>query len=273
MRKTADLHTHTPLCGHAAGEPEDFARQAIRVGLTCYGASDHFPLPEGYPEDDSMRREELHPRYRDDWMVRLRNTLEGSGVELLYGTEFDYLPGRMEWTRPAMDAEPFDYRISSIHFLDYFSVDNERNLARWDEVGGADGLWAGYAETMAQMVEEGGFEIIGHMDLPKKFGIYPSDRSRYARAMKDVLHLAAEKGICMELNTAGLRKPVGEIYPAPEIVRLAFEAGVGITLGSDSHAPGEVGKDFDLAIQLAKSAGYRSAWMFRKKQPVELPFD
>ena len=65
MTKFADMHTHTPLCGHAAGEPEEYAAQAIRAGLSFYGASDHFPLPEGYPLYDSMRVHELHLLYRD----------------------------------------------------------------------------------------------------------------------------------------------------------------------------------------------------------------
>ena len=91
--------------------------------------------------------------------------------------------------------------------------------------------------------------------------------------MHDVLKMAAAKEICMELNTAGLRKPVKEIYPAPEIVRIAFDAGVNITFGSDCHAPCEVGADFSKAMALAKAAGYRSAFTFRKKQALELPFD
>lgn len=268
-RKYADLHSHTPLCGHAAGEAEDYAKHAIAAGLAFYGCSDHFPLPPGYPLNDSMREEE-YPLYLD-WMKRLRNTLEGSGVELLYGTEFDFLPGQMQRSRPAMDAEPFDYRISSIHFIGFMSVDGSPE--NWTAAGGADNVWSGYAELMAQMVNEGNFEIIGHMDLPKKFNVYPSDRSKYVLAMHDILKVAAEKGICMELNTAGLRKPAKEIYPAPAIVKLAFDAGVGLTFGSDSHAPCEVGRDFDLAEELARSVGYKCIHTFRQKQRIELPFD
>lgn len=271
MMKLADMHTHSPLCGHAAGEPEDYAKQAVAAGLAFYGASDHFPLPEGYPLYDSMRVHELHPRYRDDWLPRLRSVLEPAGIELLYGTEFDFLPGQMSESRPMMDAENFDYRISSVHFLGFGEVDH--SLAGWEKMGGADRIWSDYAKTMEQMVAEGGFEIIGHIDLPKKFGVYPSDPKAYILAMHDVLKMAAGKGICMELNTAGLRKPVKEIYPAPEIVKIAFDAGVNITLGSDCHAPCEVAADFDRAIALAKSAGYRAAFTFRKQQPLELPFD
>ncbi|MBO5960078.1 MAG: histidinol phosphate phosphatase, partial [Lentisphaeria bacterium] len=105
------------------------------------------------------------------------------------------------------------------------------------------------------------------------FNIYPGDRKKYVLAMHDILKVAASRGICMELNTAGLRKAAKEIYPAPAIVQLAFDAGVGLTFGSDSHAPREVGMDFDLAEQLARSVGYKCINTFRKKQRIELPFD
>ncbi len=263
----ADLHTHTPLCGHAAGSAEEYARQAVAAGLAWYGASDHYPLPEGYPLTDSMRPHE-YPLYRDDWMNTLRRTLADTGITVLYGIEYDYLPGH-DPRRAVMNEEPYDYRISSIHFLGQHAIDNPDDPYCWQD--GADAAWERYAALMLEMVDAGGFEIIGHLDLPKKFGWYHSDRTFYLRAMKDVLHLAAEKGICMELNTAGLRKPVKEIYPAPELVRLAKEAGVQLTFGSDSHAPCEVGWDFDLAAELARSAGFRTVCTFRNKEKMELP--
>jgi len=272
MRNLADLHTHSPLCGHAAGEPEAYAARAVKAGLKVYGAGDHFPLPPGYPLYDSMRDNQFVPDYLNGWLPRLRAVLEPAGVEVLCGTEFDYLPGDMGKSRPFMDSFDLDYRISSVHFLEGEEVDHCLEDGVWLRYS-PDEVWKKYASRIAQMVDEGGFEIIGHIDLVKKFGVYPADRKAYLLDLHDILKTAAEKGICMELNTAGLRKPVKEIYPAPEIVKAAFDAGVNITLGSDSHAPSEPGRDFDLAVALAKSAGYRSAFFFRRKQPVELPFD
>lgn len=269
--KLADMHTHTPLCGHAAGEAEAYAEQAIRSGLSFYGASDHFPLPPGYPEYDSMHFEQW-PTYKNDWIRRLKCVLEPVGITVLFGTEFDYLPGDMAQTRPAMDAEDLDYRISSVHFLDHLAVDNIDEIPVWNKYS-IDETWAMYTETMSRMVSEGNFEILGHLDLPKKYGYFPSDKKKQLLDFHDILKTAANKGICMELNTTGWRKPVRQLYPSDEIIRLAFDVGVRITLGSDSHAPCEIGKDFDRAIQAAKAAGYRCACTFQKKQCIELPFD
>ncbi len=271
MTRFADLHSHTPYCGHAPeSRAEEFAAAALKAGLAFYGVSDHFPLPGGYPCGEAIPRPD-YPLYLQ-WVADVKKYLAGSGVEVLYASEIDFLGEEDPGIMALWQAEPFDYRIRSVHFEDHLSVDNLDNMQLW-ETRGNDAVWTRYAELVCRMVDRGGFEIIGHIDLPKKAKLYPSDRSAYLKAIRPALVLAAEKGIRMELNTSGLRKPVGEIYPSFEIVRAAFEAGVEITFGSDSHAPGEVAADFDKALELARAAGYKRAWAFRQKVPVELPFD
>ena len=44
MALPPDYHMHTPLCRHAVGEPVDYARRALEVGLTEIGFSDHSPM-------------------------------------------------------------------------------------------------------------------------------------------------------------------------------------------------------------------------------------
>jgi histidinol-phosphatase (PHP family) len=76
----------------------------------------------------------------------------------------------------------------------------------------------------------------------------------------------------MELNTAGLRKDCKEIYPSPQIVRMAAQTGVAITFGSDAHAPAEVGLNWAEALALARTAGYTQSCRFtqRKREMVGL---
>ena len=112
-----------------------------------------------------------------------------------------------------------------------------------------------YFDLLTQAAESGLFEIIGHADLPKKFGIYPERDC--TPLFERFLQAAARAQVAMELNTAGLRKDCREIYPAPRIVQLAKKHGVAITFGSDAHAPGEVGMNFPEAIALARAAGTR----------------
>jgi histidinol-phosphatase (PHP family) len=114
------------------------------------------------------------------------------------------------------------------------------------------------------------FEIIGHADLPKKFGHRPTRDC--TPLYEKFLSAAGKSGCAIELNTAGLRKDCREIYPSPEILRLAFQNGVPITFGSDAHAPGEVGMNFAEAVRLARSVGYTESCRFAGRKCLRMKF-
>ena len=129
-------------------------------------------------------------------------------------------------------------------------------------------MWSVYFDWLTRAAESGLFEIIGHADLPKKFGHRPTQDCTplYERFLT-----AAKKHNCaIELNTAGLRKDCKEIYPSRRILELAFAKGVPITFGSDAHKPEEVGMNFAEAMQLARSVGYKECWKLagRKRDAV-----
>jgi histidinol-phosphatase (PHP family) len=114
------------------------------------------------------------------------------------------------------------------------------------------------------------FDIIAHADLCKKFCFYP--KQDCTPLFERFLNAATKHKVAMELNTAGLRKDCREIYPNPQLVRMAFEKGVPITFASDAHAPNEVGMNFEEALALARGAGYTNYSRFsgRNREIVEL---
>jgi histidinol-phosphatase (PHP family) len=163
---------------------------------------------------------------------------------------------------------PWDYFIGSVHYVsESWDIDNPAKLSEWKKRDAFE-VWSVYFDWLTRAADSGLFEIIGHADLPKKFGIYPQQD---CTALFDrFLSIAAKKGVAIELNTAGLRKDCKEIYPSPQIVRMAKEKGVAITFGSDAHAPGEVGMNFTEAMHLARKAGYAECCRFvgRKREMV-----
>lgn len=267
----ADTHTHTYLCKHADGLPLEYLNRAATSGLGWLGVSDHFPWPDGFDAKWRMFARE-YPQYKR-MVADLKNYGSRYGVEVLYGVEIDYAPGRMDEVRSNLDKESYDYVIGSVHYeaLDNFPIDNPEDVDKWTRAGGPDVIWPRYAKSMLDFVSAGGFDVIGHIDLPKKFGFYPSDMKPFLNIMREVMEAAAAKGIAVELNTAGLRKKAKEIYPSPELLKLARKEGVEICFGSDAHAPEEVGMDFDKAVALAKEAGYESWTLFRGRERSRLP--
>ncbi len=261
-----DYHMHTPLCRHAVGEPVDYARHAVAIGLTEIGFSDHSPMRRDDFDDWRMRADQL-----DDYVAKVRLARkEFPQLTIRLALEVDYLPGHEDWIRELAVRQPWDYLIGSVHYVsETWAVDNPHKLSEWKHRDAFE-VWSTYFERLTLAAETGLFEIIGHADLPKKFGHRPT---RDCTPLYEKFLDAAKKHNCaIELNTAGLRKDCKEIYPSREILELAFKKGVPITFGSDAHAPGEVGMNFAKAIQLARDAGYSECWRLAGRQRTAVKF-
>ncbi|MFA6568957.1 MAG: histidinol-phosphatase [Victivallales bacterium] len=263
-----DYHVHTFLCKHATGIPDEYVDAAIRNGISEMGFSDHCPWPFGFDPKCRMKTCEFHS-YRQI-VSDLKEKHEAS-IKVKFGLEVDWVPGRMDEVFRNLDNEDFDYLIGSVHYTDEFPFDNPDFVEKWREKGVADNVWHRYFDLILQMVESGKFNIIGHLDLPKKFGYYPASMDKINKLILKVFTVASENNMAIELNTSGLRKPVREIYPSLEILKLAGKCNLMITLGSDSHAPNEVAANFADAVSLAKSAGYTHICSFEKRMPKLQP--
>ncbi|NPV60650.1 MAG: histidinol-phosphatase HisJ family protein [Actinobacteria bacterium] len=263
MPKLIDLHLHTSRCGHAEGRLEDYALEAERGNLAGIGFSDHFPLLHTRDADLSMSMEELPSYVRE--VVELREAFPGLWVGL--GIEVDYLPetaGRLE---DLLNLFPFDYIIGSVHFIDGWGFDDPRYVS---EYSGRDlfTLWERYFELLGDAAESGLFDLLAHPDLIKKFGFRP--REDVTHLYENCLDRVAAAGIALEVSTAGLRKPVGEIYPSEDFLRMCRERDIEVTLGSDAHRPEEVGYRFGEALALLRKVGYQEVVVFESRERFPL---
>jgi histidinol-phosphatase (PHP family) len=265
MSPVADYHLHTPLCQHATGEPVDYAAQALRAGLREIGFSDHSPMRRDDFDNWRMRLDQL-----DEYVENVRAACRAHPqLTIRLALEVDYLPGHEDWIRELAARHPWDYFIGSVHYVsDSWDVDNPAKLSEWKKRDPWE-VWSVYFERLTMAAESGLFEIIGHADLPKKFGFLP--QRDCTPLFERFLQAAKRADVAIELNTSGLRKPCREIYPAPALVRRAAELGVPITFGSDAHATEDVGRDLDLALALARSAGYRETCRFSGRQRHFVP--
>ena len=255
----ADYHTHTPLCHHAEGSPESYVDAALSAGLTHFGMSDHAPvMPE--PFDDWRMLSSDLPGYFD--LIKRARTHAAGRLEVRAGLECDWLPGCEAWIENLAGQFPWDYLIGSVHYLEDWDFDNPKWLGRWAD-SDVEQVWSHYWKTYAEMAASGLFDILAHPDLVKKFSYRPTgDLARY---YEPVIEVIAESGKAIELNTAGWHKPCAEAYPEPEFLRLACSVGIPLVISSDAHSPEEVGRDFDLAREIARSAGYRELALFHQR--------
>jgi histidinol-phosphatase (PHP family) len=266
MRLPPDYHMHTPLCHHATGEPVEYAERALELGFQEIGFSDHSPMLRDDFDNWRMRFDQL-----DEYVEKVREAQKKfPQLAIRLALEVDYLPGGEDWICELAARHSWDYFIGSVHYVsDSWDIDNPHKISEWKNRDAFE-VWKIYFERLTLAVESKLFEIIGHVDLPKKFGHRPTRDC--TPLYKTFLDAAKRHNCVIELNTAGLRKDCKEIYPSCEILRLAFEKGVPITFGSDAHAPEEVGMNFAEAIQCAREVGYTNCCKFTKRQPQAVAF-
>jgi histidinol-phosphatase (PHP family) len=264
MRDLVDYHVHTYLCGHAEAEPVDYVAAAARGGLAEMGFCDHFPLLHLRDPSLTMSLEEL-PRYVAE-VGELKDRFSRPRIRL--GVEVDYIPGTMERVSQILAGYDFDYVMGSVHFLDGWGFDDPRYLDGYRERE-AEEIWSRYFELLGDAAETGLFDVMAHPDLVKKFRCFPSgDLTAYYRECLDRFR---EAGVVVEVSTAGLRKPVEEIYPSLHFLVECRKRGLEVTLGSDAHRPEEVGWKFGRAVELLARAGYDRVVTFRERERGFLP--
>lgn len=254
-----DYHVHTARCGHADGEMHEYVERARALGLRELGFADHLPL---------LTREDPTLTMSSDELAGYAGAVaelaaDASDIEVKLGIEADYLPGRERETGELLSSHRFDYVIGSVHFIDGWGFDDSRYIDGYAERDIYD-IYDTYFDLVARAASSGLFDIIGHLDLVKKYNFRPE--RDITILVDNAISAIKEAGVCIELNTAGLRKPVGEVYPDAGILARCARAGVPLTLGSDAHSPGQVGMDFDVALKLAVAAGYRRLAVFTKRE-------
>ena len=192
---------------------------------------------------------------------------KGRGLPVRLGLEVDWWPGGNERLHELLAPYPWDFLLGSVHWVDDLAIDFEPGL--W-AVRSVDDVWRGYGTAVSDLARSGLVDILAHADLAKVFGRRAS--AEVLAAVEEQIVAAAVAGGCaVEISTAGLRKPVGELYPAPGLLAAFRRAGVPLTLASDAHVAENVGRDFAAALELARVAGYETVTVFEGRVARQEP--
>ena len=244
-----DYHLH-PL-GHKAGRYTKellmpFLDEAQVHGLREVGFADHDDFVEGINMESILSLKTLYP-----------------DMDIKLGLEVSYRPVREEEIKRIAGMLPFDFLIGSIHDLKGWMFDHpdfRSGYSNWD----ISDLYGEYYSSLGQLVTSGLFDIVGHLDVIKVFGYRP--QGELLPFAEQVLQSISRTDLIVEVNTAGLRKPCAEIYPAEELLVRCFELNIPVTLGSDAHTAGDVARDFAYAKELLYRTGYRRLKGVTKRQ-------
>jgi histidinol-phosphatase (PHP family) len=191
-------------------------------------------------------------------------------TDLKLGIEADFVPGAEDRMANLLEECDLDYVVGSVHFLRDESLDTEEysiwSPTRSGPARSAEEIWRRYFQTLGEAARSGLFDILAHPDLVKVWGPQqPRPEGDLRRYYELALDGIAESGIAVEVSTAGLRKPAGEIYPARAFLEMALEAGAPVALSSDAHRPQEVGADYERAQELLEGLGVQELCVFERR--------
>jgi histidinol-phosphatase (PHP family) len=187
-------------------------------------------------------------------------------TDLRLGIEADFIPGREDRMANLLEARDWDYVVGSIHFVGDASLDTEE-FSIWLRTETPERIWQSYFEMLGEAAQSGLFDVLAHPDLVKVWGkdrpMPEGDLRRFYYAAMEVI---ADCDVAIEVSTAGLRKPVGEIYPAPAFLEMAIDAGKPLALSSDAHEPDQLGYRYEDALKVLESLGVTEIAVFEGRQ-------
>ncbi|MGP4082154.1 histidinol-phosphatase [Pseudalkalibacillus sp. R45] len=265
-----DYHNHLEKGTLTLDYLSKFTEKAKKEGIDHFGISEH--AYHFYQTADILSNPWVDERryYDMEDYVDLFHQAWNKDIDVKMSIEMDYTPGKHEEMKRFIDQYDFDYVIGSIHWIDDFGIDLSEYKEEWDRRDVFD-VYRRYFDQVVTLAESNMFDILGHIDLVKIFNYVPEDNNFLLEQYERATDALKESKTCIEISTAGLRKPVKQMYPHEDLLKMCQRKGIPIVLSSDAHYPEHVGFAYDRAIQFAKETGYTHLMTFEKGERKEVP--
>lgn len=257
-----DLHNHTIYCDGKA-PAEAMVKEAVRKGINTLGFSAHSYVP--FDAEYT-----INPDQVANYIAEIKNLREkySDKIEIVCGIEQDILSGETQ--------SGFDYSIGSVHCLKKenavfpidLNPDDVKKAVRSLYNGNLDSFAEDYYESLSKVIKITKADIIGHFDLITKF----SENCEYLRfdskAYKTAAFTAAEELLktdaIFEINTGAISRGYrSSPYPSKDILSFIAEKGGKIVFSSDAHSPAAIGAYFNMAANIAITAGFKSYYVIQ----------
>ena len=265
-----DYHVHlrgdepqaSPAEHFTAANAERYREVASERGIAELGVSEHVYR---FRQALTVWRHPFWQRFAHDDLDEYCGFVRAQ-TDLRLGIEADFVAGAEDRMANLLDDRDLDYVIGSVHFLRDEALDMDE-YSVWDSGRSAEEIWRRYFQTLGESARSGLFDVLAHPDLVKVWGRAqrPPPQGDLRRYYELAIEGIAESGVAIEVSTAGLRKPVGEIYPAPAFLEMCVEAGAPVALSSDAHRPQDVGAGYEQALELLAQLGVGELCVFERR--------
>jgi histidinol-phosphatase (PHP family) len=189
-----------------------------------------------------------------------------AGLPVVIGLEVDYYAGRMDEVAGLLAGYPFDVLLGSVHWVGAWRFDDLSDpvsMAEWS-VRDVDACWEAYTEALEELAASGACDVLAHPDLIKVAGHVPDAPQEW---WDRIAEAAVASGMAAEVSSAGWRKPVGEQYPAADLLARFVAGGVPLTTASDAHRLEHVADRADDLRAVLAAAGADALQGYRARAP------
>src|SRR5215813_9110612 len=208
MSAFMDYHVHTDTSFDCKTPMAAMCEQAVKHGITEIAFTDHLnnhmlDIDIGYYNPD---------RYFGELEVcrtLFPNLVIRAGVEIgephRWGQKILHI----------VERYPYDVVLGSLHWVGNANVFD----ARYFKSRPPQKAFGDYFAELATMVRNADFDILAHVDVPKRtgFDVYGQyDICDYEESIRAVWEACLEKNIIPEINTKGMRCAVSQLHPTSD---------------------------------------------------------
>lgn len=262
-----DYHVHLETGPYTIEWVKKYLETAKSKGIKDLGFSEH-----GYrfkQSKDILFNPWIKERQTEDVEEYVELILKAKelGLPVKLGIELDYMPGKEKEIENFLKPYPWDYVIGSIHWIGDWGFDLVEMREQWSHKSIIE-IYKEYFSILKQLLESKQFDILGHMDVIKVFGHKPQDseEDKLEELYEEILPFVKASEITVEMSTAGIRKPVGELYPSKSLMEKLTKEEIPMMINSDAHCPQDVAKDYDKGIDYLNSYGVTKISTFEKRK-------
>jgi histidinol-phosphatase (PHP family) len=255
MNLFSDYHSHPQ--GHRV---QPYSRSLLQPwvdtarerGLTDIAFTDHDRYHAGVDFDEIDKLRAANP----DVKIRAGLELDNDPVHSI---------ASRRWIETHWDR--LDFVLGSVHFLDnpdqmFDTVPTGAEQFAGSEI---DQIYADYFRRIREIAASGLIDCLAHLDLIKIHGHRPN--SSIEDLVSETLDFISARGLAIELSTAGWRKPVNELYPSDEIIRLAQAKGIPFTTASDAHSHVQLAENYERLAEKMAQLGIKQVCVFEQHKP------
>lgn len=263
-----DLHMHTSSSFDGNYSAAMMCESAIENGLATIAITDHFDV-------DFFERHNLDFRQKSSYedICSVKDILSDK-IRILRGIEMGQPTYDLALTEKSLARYEYDFVIGSIH--------NPRNQPDYGDFDYAalaqDEIYAmldNYFEEELMLAKWNGFDTFAHLTYPMRYIVQAGRKDivldRYNDITDEIFKVLVANGKALEINTSGLRQPIGKTMPTENYVkRFKDLGGEFLTLGSDAHFTEHVGAGIDEGYAIAERCGFKYVTYFKDRKPIQV---